>query len=257
MHRHRPDRPSGLAIILDGSKEELMRNSFHTVAVAVSFALLGTGCAGFGTKTFKEFNINEGTSISIDATQRVILVKDNVLKKDDGGKKTTMVCAEPSPDAMVAAAAHAAAKADVPNVGGGELSGGFSQTASSIGIRTATIQVLRDGYFRACEAAMNGMLSPESYQQILAGIGPVMVGLVAIDGLTQMGPAPIVSIGAIGGATTTKDGTKADNKVEIKVDPTNAPKTADVTAIADKVVQIVKIVLNKVQDKDEAKKPKK
>lgn len=249
MHRHRPDKPSGLAIILDGSKEELMRNSFHTVAVAVSFALLGTGCAGIGTKTFKSFNINEGTSISIDATQRAILVNDNVLKlkKDgsNGSQKTTMVCAEPSPDALVAAAAHAAAKADVPNAGGGELSGGFSQTASSIGIRTATIQLLRDGYFRACEASMNGMLSPESYQHILEGISPVMVGLVAIDGLTQMGPAPIVSIGTIGGTATTKDGTKADHKVEIKVDPTNAPKTADVTAIADKVVEIVKIVLNK------------
>ena len=234
-----------------------MRNSFHTVAVAVSFALLGTGCAGFGTKTFKEFNINEGTSISIDATQRVILVNDNVLKKGGDGKKTTMVCAEPSPDALVAAAAHAAAKADVPNVGGGELSGGFAQTASSIGIRTATIQVLRDGYFRACEAAMNGMLDERSYGNILNGIGPVMVGLVAIDGLTQMGPAPIVSIGATGGATTTKDGTTTANKVESKVGPTNAPKTGDVTAIADKVVEIVKIVLKKGQYKDEAEEPEK
>ena len=211
-----------------------MRNSFYTIAVVVSFALLTTGCAGIGTKTFKKFKVEEGTSLSIDATQRVILVSESA-----NGRK---VCAEPSPDAMVAAAAQAALKGDVAGQGGGELSGGFSQGASSIGIRTATIQLLRDGYFRACEASMNGLLDREEYQGILEGIGPVMTGLVALDGLTQMKPAPVVSIGGIGSASTTKDVTAVDNKVEVHVDKGATPTPFDVSTVADHVVQVVKEV---------------
>ncbi len=215
-----------------------MRNSLYKFAMVVSLVTLVTGCVG--TKTFKEFNVNEGTSISIDATQRVVLVNDTLAF--DNKTKRRMVCAEPSPDAMVAAAAHAALKAEVAGQGGGELSGGFAQMASTIGIRTVTVQLLRDGYFRACEASMNGMLNDDSYGAILAGIGPVMTGLLAIDGLTQMKPAPTVSIGGIGGAATTKEGTKADNNVVIKVEPQPAPPQFDVSKVADKVLAVVKEV---------------
>ena len=211
-----------------------MRNLLYTIAVVVSLVLLTTGCAWIGTKTFEKFDVNKGTSLSIDATQRVILVKD--------GEKGRKVCAEPSPDAIVAAAAHAAVKGDVAGQGGGELSGGFSQAASSIGIRTATIQLLRDGYYRACEASMNGLLGPETYQGIVEGIGPVMIGLVAIDGLTQMKPAPVVSIGSVGSASTTEDGTTVENKVDVRVDKGATPTPFDVSTVADHVVQVVKEV---------------
>ena len=82
-----------------------MRHSISTSTAAILFAVLGSGCAGAGTKTFESFNINEGTSVSIDATQRVILVKQT--------KEGRLVCAEPSPDAVVAASAQIAAKAKV------------------------------------------------------------------------------------------------------------------------------------------------
>lgn len=211
------------------SKEGPMRNLPYKLAMVASLVTLVTGCVG--TKTFKEFNINEGTSISIDATQRVVLVK---------GDK---VCAEPSPDAMVVAAANAALKGDVAGYGGVEVSGGFSQTASTIGIRTVTIQLLRDGYFRACEASMNEMVDTAGYERILKGIGPVMAGLVAIDALTQMKPAPTVVIANVGDAKTTADGTASELKVEIKIDQSEIPKQVDVEKIADHVVKIIDSVL--------------
>jgi len=234
-----------------------MRKSLYKLGVVVSLVILATGCAGISTKTFKKFKVSEGTSISIDATQRVVLVKDQ--------KGTRMVCAEPSPDAIVAASANAALAANVANYGGGELSGGFGQVALSIGIRTSTIQLLRDGYFRACEASMNGMLDQDGYKRILMGIDNVMVGLVAIDGLTQMKPAPTVSVAPSGSAETGSNGTeaknegeipgsgdivagsmeagmkgtKAESKVETNVEPTNEVPPSAVVAIAENVVAMV------------------
>ncbi len=244
-----------------------MRKPLYTIVV-VSLVLLTTGCAGIGTKTFKKFKVGEGTSISIDATQRVILVKDNVaIVNDDGvSEERQMVCAEPSPDAIVAATAQAAIAANVAGQGSAEVSGGFGQAASSMGIRTATIQLLRDGYYRACEAAMNELFTTKGYNHILHGIGPVMLGLLAIDGLTQMQPAPIVSVAASGSAATDHNGTKARNeaaipgpgdivsgdieagvngtraesKVETNVEPTNEVPPNAMAAIAANVVQIVK-----------------
>ena len=116
---------------------------------------------------------------------------------------------------------------------------------------------------------MNGLLSTGAYRRILRGIDNIMVGLVAIDGLTQMKPAPIVFIGATGGASTNQEEKKADNKDEDKVKPgeqkkpnvvkksttstshnvagTVAPGAAqpsfDIAAIAKYVVEIVKETL--------------
>ena len=116
---------------------------------------------------------------------------------------------------------------------------------------------------------MNGMLPPGAYQTILKGIDNVMVGLLAIDGLTQMKPAPIVFIGATGSASTTNEPKKDDGKeagqnesgasknkeeiikgattmssnVEGKVEPGAAPPPFDVAAIAKYVVEVVKETL--------------
>ncbi len=155
---------------------ELMTRS---CAVLVAMVMLG-GCAGGGTKTFKEFNIDKGNSISIDATQRVVLV----THKGGGTHDQFVVCAEPSPDAIVATfGAKATAKGSAPQGPSVELGGEISQTAKSIAVRTATIQLLRDGLYRACEAVINGMIDKDEYHQILNGIGDVIIVLQGIDSL--------------------------------------------------------------------------
>jgi len=80
------------------------------------------------------------------------------------------------------------------------VGGGISQTAKSIAVRTATIQLLRDGLYRSCEAVINGMIGKTEYQQILNGIGDVMIVLQALDslgGLKEGGAASATSIQAI------------------------------------------------------------
>ena len=155
---------------------ELMTRS---CAVLVAMVMLG-GCGGGGAKTFKEFNIDKGNSIAIDATTRVILVTQKGGETHD----QFVVCGEPSPDAIVASfGAEATVKGSAPQGPSVDAGGNISQTAKSIAVRTATIQLLRDGLYRACEAVINGMIGKDDYRTILDGIGDVMVVLQALDSL--------------------------------------------------------------------------
>ncbi|MGE0742094.1 MAG: hypothetical protein AB7O98_12190 [Hyphomonadaceae bacterium] len=60
----------------------------------------------------------------------------------------------------------------------------LSQSAASIGIRTPSIQLLRDGMYRLCEAHQNGAIDDRDYQRMLSQYQQMVVGLVAIEQLT-------------------------------------------------------------------------
>lgn len=150
------------------------------------------GCEG--STIFKKFDI-EQTSLSLDAKQRTIISRQ-VGPADATSKR--IVCAEPSPDALVAVAQAAAAQAQVAGKGGGGISFSMSESAASIGIRTATIQLLRDALYRACEAYANGAIDNFGYALILNKIDDVMLALLGIEGLTRIPPAVQVAIGTKG-----------------------------------------------------------
>jgi|GEM_PF-4917368 len=219
-----------------------MRKIFNIMASFLAVGCLGVlgACGSIGTKTFRQFDINEGQSVSIDATQRVILVT-----RDPATGEVEAVCAEPSPDALTAAVANAGISAKEPNTQiQAAVTAGFGQIASSIGIRTPTIQLLRDGLYRACEGGMNKKVSPMDYQAILLNIDRVMVGLHAIDGLAGMKTAPLVAIGT-GGESKAGDfsaETKQENNVTISP---GVQSNADISKIADQIVQVVDLVLIK------------
>jgi hypothetical protein len=145
-----------------------------------------------------EARIGGYDTLSIDAKQRLVLFGTNPYSQ------TPMVCAEPSPDAIVAASAAFAASgsATLPaaqgesgqqQFGGG---GGFasSESAASIAMRTATVQVLRDGYYRLCEGMLNGSISPQAYARVIRGIGDFIATTMAVDAAGGMKHAPAVAI---------------------------------------------------------------
>ena len=127
------------------------------VAFVAALALICAACDG---TIFKTFDLKSGQSLSIDARQRLVLVSyrnvtrpdGTVVQRADGSPvQQQIVCTEPSPDAIVAKAAAVAASATSPQIAAA-LGASMSESAASIGIRTPTIQLLRDGLFRACEA---------------------------------------------------------------------------------------------------------
>ncbi|MGE3228607.1 MAG: hypothetical protein AB7J30_04140 [Hyphomicrobium sp.] len=174
--------------------------------------LAALGLPGCSNHIFRTFDIDNNDSLSIDAHQRAIVVTHTGGKTRD----RTVVCAEPSPDAMTARAAamsgSASGEGTVPGGGGpvkaaGNFSYESSEAAASIGLRTQTVQLLRDGLYRACEAYMNGAIDQHQYHLILANLDKSMVTLLGVDAIagTVRAPATVVTTGPDGKPTTSEE----------------------------------------------------
>jgi hypothetical protein len=159
--------------------------------VAVRWTVLGsilllTGCAGSNFNSiYRSQDLKaQNTLISQDAKQRILLMKDDVF------------CAEPSPDALSALASAIAANAAVPAQFTGGFSGASSETAASIGLRTQTIQTLRDAGYRICEAYANKILDKANFSVMQRREQVFRTAILAIEQLTGPVVAPAVAIGA-------------------------------------------------------------
>jgi hypothetical protein len=151
-------------------------------------ALSLSACASMGNLTAvnKKETLGSGLNgkgfapagVFIDAKQRAVL--SNRRKDDETDLR--IVCAEPSPDALSAIAAQAGVSYSDPTTAV-TTEGGVSEAAANIGLRTQSIQILRDGFYRLCEAYMNG-LSEEQYTVMLRRYQTNMVALLAIEQLT-------------------------------------------------------------------------
>lgn len=155
------------------------------IGIVVLSALSLSACASIGNLAAvnKKETIGSGfgggsapAGVFIDAEQRAVLSN----KRSD--RDIRVVCAEPAPDALSAIAAQAGVSvSDISNAVSAE--GGVSEAAANIGLRTQTIQTLRDGFYRVCEAYMNG-LSQEQYSIMLRRFQTNMIALLAIEQLT-------------------------------------------------------------------------
>lgn len=161
----------------------------HFVATA-GIAVSVTACTANDTAVFRSFN-PEGTdrpSVLVDAKQRAIIT---VSREDDNGKNMRMFCAEPSPDALSAISSAFATSLSVGIPGRGEGAGALgtalTEAASQLGTRNATIQLLRDGFYRLCEASLNASLTKREYQLLANKYVNSMVTLLAIEQLLPTG----------------------------------------------------------------------
>lgn len=203
--------------------------TLRACALALTLPLL-TGCANY---IFNRFDIDgSNDSLSIDAKQRVI------LSTREGGRSRDrkIVCAEPSPDAfsVYAASVSGSAAVSVPTLipgaagnpatqgqagqGSGGFAGASNESGASLAMRTQTIQLLRDGLYRACEAYMNGAIDQHQYNILLLNIDRLMVTLLGVDGIAGTRTVAPVVISAH--APAAKVTAKASDTT---VDPENPP----------------------------------
>jgi len=157
-------------------------------AVVISLLVVASaGCASV-THLTKEKALPPGATtakvIVVDAKQRAIVgaVVDKNLR----------VCAEPSPDALSALAASAGlslSKADVVQLAS-NLS--VAEGAASIGLRTQSIQLMRDAMFRLCEAYVSNAIDDLAFQTLQRRFQSSMVAILAIEQLTGATRAPAV-----------------------------------------------------------------
>lgn len=172
------------------------------------------GCANLNS-IYRTFDISRGESPMSDIRQRAILVAPNVTitkKYDSTGKfvseehikKGTFVCAEPSPDAMASLAYEVAAKGGYPGKASGELAFAMQDGAAFTGIRTQSIQLLRDFGYRLCESYMSGAISAAQYDLLMRRFQKNTVALLAIEQLTGTVKTPPIALTTSGRAEATK-----------------------------------------------------
>lgn len=153
--------------------------SLSRLVCAIS-ALTLVGCANLNTQS-RNFSGHQAEVKTVDASQRAIF---SVHKKYGNDKQWTAVCAEPSPDALIAYATSVGASLNAPGKANLDLALSQSQAAASIGLRTQTIQLLRDGMYRLCEAYASGSIDNDDMESLQRRYQNMMIGLLAIEQIT-------------------------------------------------------------------------
>ena len=177
-------------------KNNRVRLWVNPIAVGVVIMVF-VGCAP--TSIFHKYKIadDEATSILIDAKQRAILAVARLDHAQQGGSRKEaspelarriLVCAEPSPDALsiVSTSLNASAGMSIPSGVKGEpkIEKTLKEIAQTLGSRETTIQLLRDGLYRQCEAYLNGMIDADDYKELANRYVDAMVTLLAIERIT-------------------------------------------------------------------------
>lgn len=178
-----------------------MRTSATTVLVCIATALLG-GCGT--TYSLKEFSpTKDGPKTAlIDIKQRAIL--SGTRKIGSSTATEVITCAEPSPDALSSLASEIALETKVKDSLQATL--GFSQqeAASFVGLRTQTIQLLRDGMYRLCEGYLSGALTQPDFAWLSRRYQRNMVALLTIEQLTRVAQVPTVAQASEGMASASR-----------------------------------------------------
>lgn len=173
-------------------------------------------------------------TLIMDAKQRAII---SAPARRDDPQQVAIICTEPSPDAVSAISSALAGAGSFSIFGGnsdgsGSLGRAVSESVGKLG-RAGTVQLLRDGLYRGCEAYMNGAMSREEYASLTRRYADLTVALMAIE---QIGGVQGSSMSTISGGQTNasshNDGEyhdKKTNKGPQEDDPSSAPagETAD------------------------------
>ncbi len=162
-----------------------MRKISKIRALMLASTLLALSGCGNLNSVYRDFNVDDGSGAMVDIKQRAVIVSKQQRPLASGGTtERTLVCAEPSPDALSAYAAEAAAAADVPGQVTAQLAAASQESATFVGLRTQSIQLLRDALFRDCERYLNGAMSEADYSLAARRHQKFMVALLGIEQLT-------------------------------------------------------------------------
>lgn len=164
-----------------------------------------TACSGnykstHHTTGFIGSSDNKAKVFSVDAEQRFGVI-------DDYGR----FCAEPSPDSISALAdAFGLNLSEGKSGASGNFSGNSAESVASIGLRTQSIQLMRDAMYRICELSKNEQITETSAYMLHAGYQDVMTALLAIEQLT----GPVKAAQAALTSATETDVTQTINDLE-------------------------------------------
>ena len=175
-----------------------MRYLLHALTLGSMIALLA-GCGNLQRQS-RSFDTLGTGGITIDASQRAVY---SVTKKYANNLEWKAVCAEPSPDALSVLASSFGLDASVAGKALG-IAINNQESAASIGLRTQTIQILRDGMYRLCEGYASGALDRSGFTRLQRRYQHVMLSLLAIEQITGPMVAQQIALTGSSGATLGK-----------------------------------------------------
>ena len=163
-----------LKIAKNKSEFSMKKIDYLVISILIVFV---SGCASFNTST-KRVDLRS-RSIALDVKQRMI-----ISQNFNGGVPDHVICAEPSPDALSIASASAAISINRGNDFSGDAGGSLSESGAMIGLRTQSIQLLRDAMYRLCEGYASGAITGAEFAAMQRRYQSTMLGLIAIEQLT-------------------------------------------------------------------------
>jgi hypothetical protein len=176
-------------------------------------ALALSGCANINS-IHRDLNL-QGKSVALDAKQRAIFSLERGAQ--------SVICAEPSPDALSAFSASLSGTLTRSEGEAAQLAAAMAEQAASIGLRTQSIQLMRDAMYRACEGYMSGGISQAEFHQLQRRFQNLTLGLLAIEQLTGAVKAEQVSLSTNSGAATGEN-------VEVETAALNKAKADQIAA---------------------------
>ncbi|MCG8492032.1 MAG: hypothetical protein MI743_10490 [Sneathiellales bacterium] len=235
-----------------------MQNKFKIV-LSMVIAVTASACAGVDQDNARVLSSNANGSLVI-ATARDMPIIQSRLVKTSKGKRVDpdyVTCVAPSPDvaSAVSSSFDAAAKLagklpnDIEPEAAFAISSAQTQGIAALGERIATIQLLRDGLYRACEAYANGAISKTAYAVMLSRYDDTMVTLMAMD-LASGGfgrPLPVLTGKAKGEAKADEEG--GEVTTESEADVNSGTPAASSTAANPKTDAQIAWVIHQMQRK--------
>lgn len=205
------------------------------VAGAAAFAVSGCSSLANLGSVYREADVNSGATLILDAEQNALV---NISRGD-----SQIICSQPSPDATAADSLSAGLGASNGTDQSAQAAFAMGQTVGSLSVRTQSIQLLRDAFFRLCEAYQNGGVDDIEYGVNLRRLENTMIAILAVEQLTGAvvsGSTSNVSNGSsttgenAPSATTTGSGTSsAPTRTGLaSADVTDAVQTITMAAIA-------------------------
>jgi len=165
---------------------------FRILSVFSTIVVL-SACAQFTHLTRNLDAQEEGGLVLIDAKQRAILTSKAKLNRD-GHPYVPAFCAEPSPDALSAVTASLGGDLTTSEDVKAVLRGALSEQAAPIGLRTQSIQLMRDAMFRICELAISGKIGGPAAETLHRRFQQSMVAILAIEQITGPVRPPAVAL---------------------------------------------------------------
>lgn len=161
-----------------------------TILLLPSVVIIPLILGGCETRNAHTVFNGDGRSLVMANAEHMPIVQTRVRRNGQGPVQPEYItCIAPSPDIATAVSKSfqlaAEASAKIPQ--GTKASAAFAmsraqtQSIAQLGERIATIQLLRDGLYRACEAFANGAISETAYAVMLSRYDDTMVTLMSID----------------------------------------------------------------------------